>query len=142
MLGWSAENGNGHGSASPDPRSVLRPESDTENPASAQSPDGPWGRVNHTDAGAQNSTLNNGSLHHYRSERAMIGGQSRHGASFKKQSQILQKGKANKVNIEDNLALGSSRVAYNSMVDMMLLNNGNLQFDKVKKQMEIKKKIH
>ena len=72
----------------------------------------------------------------------MIGGQSRRGASFKKQSQILQKGKANKVNIEDNLALGSSRVAYNSMVDMMLLNNGNLQFDKVKKQMEIKKKIH
>lgn len=46
------------------------------------------------------------------------------------------------LNIEDNLILSSNRVAYNSMVDMMLLNNKNLQFEKVKKQIVIQKKMH
>lgn len=116
----------------------MKLESDIENSESAQSPDKQWIRGNNTDMGMQNSTFNNGSLRHYRSEKLVKSGHSRSSASFKKKSQILQMVKANKeLNIEDNLALGSNRIAYNSMVDMMLLNNENLQFNKVKKQMEI-----
>lgn len=121
-------------------QSALKLESDIEN-SESPSPDKQWVRANNTDIGMQDSTVNNGSLR-WRSEKLTKSGRSRSGASFKKSSQILQKVRVKELNIEDNLVLGSSRIAYNSMVDMMLLNNENLQFNKVKKQMEIQKKIH
>ena len=70
-------------------RSVLKLESDIEN-SESPSPDKQWVRVNNTDLGMQDSTVNNGSLRQWKSEKLTKSGHSRSGTSFKKRSQILQ----------------------------------------------------
>ena len=47
-----------------------------------------------------------------------------------------------KLTLQNNFLLGSQRVAYNSMADIMVLENSSLHFSSAKQSVEIKRKMH